>query len=187
MEDYPRSSDPINNSDIDINDSHKYLSNKKYYNSLFPYDVSQNEYQLNQDVSELEKNNSQYVIDTLAKINSQLKSRTSYVPICSTLFHCLLYLLCVIIFLSILYVSVLLCAFCLFNPMLIIAIIFFGLTQGMSLIYFTHCKVKESRQKNKITSIIRIENDEQEKERSKKKWSIGRDGCWIEVKIPLKH
>ena len=70
--------------------------------------------------------------------------------------------------------------------MLIIAILFFGLTQGMSLIYFIHCKVKESRQKNKITSIIRIENDEQEKERSKKK-CIGRDGCWIEVKIPLKH
>ena len=180
MEDYPRTSDPINNSNIDINDSQKYLSNKKYYNSLFPYDVSQNEYQLNQDVSELEKNNSQYVMDTLAKINSQLKSRTSYVPICSTLFHCLLYLLCVIIFLSILYVSVLLCAFCLFNPMLIIAILFFGLTQGMSLIYFIHCKVKESRQKNKITSIIRIENDEQEKERSKK------NGVLEEMDVGLK-
>lgn len=188
MEDAHRTSDPINTSDLDFNDSNQnYLSKKKYYNSLFPYDIAQNQYQLNQDVTDLTKENSKYVIDTLAKINHQLKSRTSYVPIASTLLHCLLYLLCFVIFATILYVSVLLCAFCLFNPMLIIAILFFGLTQGMSLIYFIHCKVKESRQRNKITSIIKIENDEQEKEKSRTKWSIGREGCWIEVKIPLQH
>ena len=59
-------------------------------------------------------------------------------------------------------------------------ILFFGLTQGMSLIYFIHCKVKESRPKNKITSIIRIENDEQEKERSKK------NGVLEEMDVGLK-
>ena len=148
MEDYPRTSDPINNSDIDINDSQKYLSNKKYYNSLFPYDVSQNEYQLNQDVSELEKNNSQYVID------NQLKSRTSYVPICSTLFHCLLYLLCVIIFLSILYVSVLLCAFCLFNPMLIIGFFFSVLLRECLLFISFTARLRKADRRTKLLLLL---------------------------------
>ena len=187
MEEDNRNSAPINNSDNDFNDSRKKcLSSKKYYNSLFPYDISQNQYQLNQDVSDLDENNSKYVIDTLGKINKELKSKTSYVPFTSIFLHGLLYILCFAIFVAILYVSVLLCAFCLFNPMLIIAILFFGLTQGMSLSYYIHCKVKDSRKRKKITSIIKIENDLQDKEKSKTKWSIGRDGCWIEVKFPLK-
>ena len=36
------------------------MSKKKYYNSLFPYDIAQNQYQLNQDVTDLTKENSKY-------------------------------------------------------------------------------------------------------------------------------
>ena len=71
--------------------------------------------------------------------------------------------------------------------MIIIAILFFGLTKGMAVIYFIHCKIQDNKKSKKINSLIQRENDEQAKNKPYLQWNYGRDGSWIEVKIPLKR
>lgn len=160
---------------------------RKEFNSLFAYDSSKNEYELNGEINELDEKNKTYIETTIQKFNNELKSKTSYVPCYYMIFYGFAYLFSVLLFILFLYLSILFCALCLFNPMIIIAILFFGLTKGMAVIYFIHCKIQDNKKSKKINSLIQRENDEQAKNKPYLQWNYGRDGSWIEVKIPLKR
>ena len=162
-------------------------SKKKDFNCLFAFDSSKNEYELNTEISELDEKNAKYITDTIHKFNSELKSKTSYVPCYMNILYVLGYFASGLLFLVLLYISILFCALCLFNPMIIIAILFFGLTKGVALMYFIHCKIQDNRKSKKINALINRENQEQAKQGTKYVWNNGRDGSWIEVKIPLRN
>ena len=165
----------------------EFNSKKKDFNSLFAFDSSKNEYELNAEISELDEKNAKYITDTIHKFNSELKSKTSYVPCYMNILYVLGYFASGLLFLVLLYIGILFCALCLFNPMIIIAILFFGLTKGVALMYFIHCKIQDNRKSKKINALINRENQEQAKQGTKYVWNNGRDGSWIEVKIPLRN
>ena len=129
-------SDAINDEGLFCNST---MSRKrgKYFNCLFPYDSANNKYELTNDLSELDESSAQYVRETIEKFNTDLKGKSSYISIFNHIGYSLLYFLCFVIFIAILYVSILLCALCLFNPMLIIAILFFVYLKSsfLSLVY----------------------------------------------------
>ena len=179
-------SDAINDEGLFCNST---MSRKrgKYFNCLFPYDSANNKYELTNDLSELDEGSAQYVHDTLDKINNDLKGKNSYISVGSHIGYALLYFLCFLLFLGILYFSVLLCAYCLFNPMLIIAILFFILTNVMALIFKIHCRIVDSKKSKKIKGIINAENNLQKESNNKRVWGLGREGSWIEVKFPFKE
>ena len=89
----------------------------------------------------------------------------------------IIFLMCCILF----------CAYCLFNPILIITILFFGLTKGMSLIFSIYCKIQDSKKLKKITAQIDNEIQKQRNQNTNVEWKYGRDISWIEVKLPYKN
>lgn len=186
MEDSSRPSDAINDDGL-FCDSSLSKSRRKNFSCLFPYDNANNKYELTNDLSELDESSAQYVRETIEKFNTDLKGKSSYISIFNHIGYSLLYFLCFVIFIAILYVSILLCALCLFNPMLIIAILFFILTNVMALIFKIHCKIVDSKKSKKIKGMIDAENTLQKGNNNKRVWGIGREGTWIEVKFPFKQ
>jgi hypothetical protein len=152
---------------------------KKQFTSLFAYDSNENKYTHNQEIEELEVKYKNAITTTLNKFNEELKSTISHVSVVSLLCYFFIYLLSLCVLVILLYLSILFCALCLFNPMIIIGILFFGLTKGIALFYLIHCKIMEKIKAKKMNNLIKNEN----KQDSELKWTYGRDGSWIEVTI----
>ena len=104
-------------------------------------------------------------------------------PIKYSIIKYLLYIGSFIIILLFLYFSFLFAAICLFNPMIVIIILFFGVTKIISFISDLYFKFQDSIIAKKINMIL---NEENKKNINKKPyiiWKYGRDGSWIEIKI----
>lgn len=163
------------------------INKKKDFNSLFAYDSTKNEYEKNSEIDHLPNEVKEYIERTLNTFNQELKKTTSHVPCGFILCQILVYALSVLILICIGYIGILFCALCLFNPMIVIAFLFFGLTKGLAIMYYIHFKVKERIKAKKINNLIDLENTTKKSSSLNGiTWGYGRDGSWIEVKIENK-
>ncbi len=161
-----------------------YEKKKKIFSSLFPYDSNSYKfiYENNIDLNQV-KEHTDYIYETIDKINNNISSDDIKLPIKYSIIKYLLYIGSFIIILLFLYFSFLFAAICLFNPMIVIMILFFGVTKIISFISDLYFKFQDSIIAKKINMIL---NEENKKNINKKPyiiWKYGRDGSWIEIKI----
>ncbi len=180
--------DFINNELNNSNFSEK--EKNKYINIIYAYDTSDNSFKIeNDNENELKAiNNEQnnYINNQINIINNSLKRITSNIPIFFLFFRFLIYLFCITLFLLFCYLSILFCALCLLNPVLLIMIIAFIITNGISIVKYVYTQFKEKIKLKKLKLIFEFQNKFEAKN-LKLVWSYGRDGTWIEVKVLKKH
>jgi hypothetical protein len=180
--------DFINN---ELNNSILLEKEKNIYNIniIYTYESFNNSFKLENEneneLKELSNEQNNYIKEQINIINNSLKRITSNIPIFFLLFRFLLYLLCMILFLIFCYMSILFCALCLFNPVILIMIITFIITNGISIAKSIYIQFKENIKLKKLKLIFESQNKFQAKN-LKMFWNYGRDGTWIEVQVKKK-
>lgn len=164
--------------------------NKYNVNIVYTYDLSDNSFKPeNQNENELKELNDEqnnYIGKQIIKINTSLKTLTTYIPFCFLSFRLSIYLFCIVVFIIFGYLSIIFCALCLFNPIILIMIIWFMFINGVAVFKFVHNQFKEKIKLKKLQLIFEYENIHKAKN-LKIVWSYGRDGTWIEVKAMNKN
>ena len=164
--------------------------NKYNVNIVYTYDLSDNSFKPeNQNENELKQLNDEqnnYIVKQIIKINTSLKTLTTYIPFCFLSFRLSIYLFFIVAVIIFGYLSIMFCALCLFNPIILIMIIWFMFINGVAVFKFVHNQFKEKIKLKKLQLIFEYENIHKAKN-LKIVWSYGRDGTWIEVKAMNKN
>lgn len=162
---------------MNFTQSKAYVKSKDF-NSLFAYDVSKNIYETNTEISELDEPYQIYIKETIDFFNSQCNSTKLSMPIYVLI---IIILLGIVLFLVCLYIFMLILTVSLFNPMIIVVLLVFGLKYVISFFPYVFILFNDKYKAKKLRSLIQEKNSN--KKFNKLSWDYGRDGSWIEVKI----
>ena len=159
------------------NEQYKY-QREKTEEYLIPFYSEKNKFEIPEQ-KKIKNIYLNYITQSIDEINLELNS--SNIPLRFKFKKILIYFFGFVLFLITLYISILFSIFALFNPMVIIFILFFVVSKEIKWIvkmYFDiKIKSKYAKMVNKIDSLNNNINN------NKYIWKLGRDYSWVTIKI----
>ena len=151
---------------------------KKKEEYLIPFYSEKNKFEI-PDQKKIKNNHLNYITQSIKEINLELNELN--IPLWFKFKKILIYFFGFVLFLITLFISITFSIFALFNPMIIIFILFFVISKEIKWIvkmYFDiKIKSKYAKMANKINSLNNNINN------SKYIWKLGRDYSWVTITI----
>ena len=152
-----------------------YKSDK--YEYLIPFYSEKNQFEIPQHLK-IKDNYLDYIHNSINDINLELLNQLN-TPICFKFKIFLLIFFGFILFLITLYISILICNFVLFNPMIFICIILFVFSNEMTWLVDIYFKIKVNSKLSRIKKKV----NELNSKGNKYIWKVGRDFSWVTVRV----